>query len=221
MLATFCFVDIAGYTALTDSHGERAAADLVDGFTGLVHAAVDPLGTVQELSGDNAFLVFPDPMVAMQALSQLYRAIADKQDVPLVRAGLHHGAALLRAHRYFGSTVNIAARTAAQAVGGEILCTRAVADALLLHDWDGAASFEQRGPVAFKNLPEPIELVAITLTNLARRYVIDPVCQMQVNVRQADNSLFLRGRQWWFCSAACARRFEKTPDAFVHDRPGS
>ena len=24
--ATFCFVDIAGYTALTDSHGEVAAA---------------------------------------------------------------------------------------------------------------------------------------------------------------------------------------------------
>ena len=221
VLATFCFVDIAGYTALTDSHGERAAADLVDDFTGLVHAAVDRLGTVQELSGDNAFLVFPDPMVAMQALSQLYRAIADKRNVPLVRAGLHHGPALLRAHRYFGSTVNIAARTAAQAIGGEILCTRVVADALVLHDWGGAATFEQRGPVALKNLPEPIDLVAITLSNLTRRYVIDPVCQMQVDVRQANNSLFLGGRQWWFCSDACTRRFEKTPGAFLHDRPGN
>ena len=33
--ATFCFVDIAGYTALTDTHGERAAADLVDDFAGI------------------------------------------------------------------------------------------------------------------------------------------------------------------------------------------
>ena len=33
VVATFCFVDIAGYTALTDSHGEHAAADLVDAST--------------------------------------------------------------------------------------------------------------------------------------------------------------------------------------------
>ena len=221
VLATFCFVDIAGYTALTDSHGERAAADLVDNFNSLVRAAVEPFGTVQELSGDNAFLVFPDPVHALQALSQLYGAIADQQNLPLVRSGLHHGAALMRAQRYFGSTVNIAARTAAQAVGGEILCTRVVADALVLHDWGGAATFEQRGPVALKNLPEPIDLVAITLSNLTRRYAIDPVCQMQVDVRQANNSLFLGGRQWWFCSDACTRRFEKTPGAFLHDRPGN
>lgn len=218
VLATFCFVDIAGYTALTDSHGERAAADLVDNFNRLVHAAVDRLGTVQELSGDNAFLVFPDPVLALQALAQLYSAIADQQELPLVRAGLHHGPALLRAHRYFGSTVNLAARTAAQAVGGEILCTRAVVDALALHDWARTATFEHRGPVALKNLPEPIDLYAISMANLARRYEIDPVCQMQVEAQRDGNTIFLEGRQWWFCSSACAQRFEKTPDAFLPNR---
>ena len=221
VLATFCFVDIAGYTALTDSHGERAAADLVDNFNSLVRAAVDPFGTVQELSGDNAFLVFPDPVRALQALSQLYGAIADQQNLPLVRSGLHHGAALMRAQRYFGSTVNIAARTAAQAVGGEILCTRPVVDALALHDQHGTATVEHRGRVALKNLPEPIDLYAITLAQLARRYAIDPVCQMQVDARAGGNTVFLRGRQWWFCSSACAQRFEKTPDAFVPNRPAN
>ncbi len=219
VLATFCFVDIAGYTALTDSHGERAAADLVDNFNSLVRAAVDPLGTVQELSGDNAFLVFADPVRALQALVQLYGAIADQQDLPLVRAGLHHGPALLRANRYFGSTVNIAARTAAQAVGGEILCTRPVVDALALQDRTATATFEHRGPVVLKNLPEPIDLYAISLAHLARRYAIDPVCQMQVDARADGHSLLLQGRQWWFCSSACAQRFASTPDAFAPRRP--
>ena len=39
--ATFCFVDIAGYTALTDTHGEHAAADLVDEFGAMVRGSVE------------------------------------------------------------------------------------------------------------------------------------------------------------------------------------
>ena len=62
--ATFCFVDIAGYTALTDLHGEKAAADLVDEFSDLVRSSVEPSGHVQELIGDCTFLVFPNPVVA-------------------------------------------------------------------------------------------------------------------------------------------------------------
>lgn len=100
VVATFCFVDIAGCTALTDSHGERVAADLVEVFGNLVHGTVARDGRVQELTGDNAFLVFPDAVVAMQAIGTLYRGIAGRRDFPL------------RANRYFGSSVNIAARTA-------------------------------------------------------------------------------------------------------------
>ena len=49
--ATFCFVDIAGYTALTDTHGELAAADLVDDFAELIRTAAEPLGHLQSLIG--------------------------------------------------------------------------------------------------------------------------------------------------------------------------
>jgi len=128
--ATFCFVDIAGYTALTDTHGERAAADLVDDFADLIRTAVEPLGHLQSLVGDCAFFVFSDPVVAKNALLALYSSIADRQNFPVVRAGLHHGAALIRANRHFGSTINIAARVAAQATGGQILCTKCVAEIL-------------------------------------------------------------------------------------------
>src|SRR2546429_5966570 len=86
--ATFCFVDIAGYTALTDMHGELAAADLVDDFSELIRTSIEPLGQFQSLTGDCAFLVFPDPLVARDALSVLYESIADHRDFPIVRAGL-------------------------------------------------------------------------------------------------------------------------------------
>jgi class 3 adenylate cyclase len=41
---TFCFLDIAGYTALTDAHRETATADLVDHFAELIRTSVEPLG---------------------------------------------------------------------------------------------------------------------------------------------------------------------------------
>ena len=97
--ATFCFVDIAGYTALTDSHGEVAAADLVDDFSELIRKYVEPIGQIQELIGDCAFLIFPDPFAARDALSALYKVIANRTNFPIVRAGLHHGSALLRGNR--------------------------------------------------------------------------------------------------------------------------
>ena len=71
-------------------------------------------------------------MIAKAALvSSLYRSIADRQNFPrgTRRFAPWHGPGAWRTGR-FGSTVNIAARVAAQAVGGQILCTQHVADTL-------------------------------------------------------------------------------------------
>lgn len=212
--ATFCFVDIAGYTALTDSHGERAAADLVDEFTGLVRSAVRAPGTVQELSGDNAFVVFPDPVIALQAITLLCGSVAGLPHFPLLRIGLHHGPALLRSGRYFGSTINLAARTAAQARGGEILCTAAVA-ALVGSPEQAGCSVTPVGKIKLKNLPRKVELYRIALAAASPQRAIDPVCQMQVDAEAAASRCQFDGRWYWFCSDACQRRFVSAPSEFI------
>jgi adenylate cyclase len=212
--ATFCFVDIASYTALTDTHGERAAADLVDGFNRLIESAVAGRGHVQELSGDNAFLVFPDPVAAMQAIAILYREVAGLQAFPILRCGMHHGPALRRADRYFGSTINTAARIAAQATGGEILGTAPIAHALASSTGSNyaIASF---GSVKLRNLPQKVDLYRIALPGSSNPFAIDPVCQMQVDIRSATSSSQFDGRQYWFCSSPCFSRFTKAPSDFV------
>ena len=212
--ATFCFVDIAGYTALTDTHGELAAANLVDDFAGLIRTSVEPLGHLQSLVGDCAFFVFSDPIVAMNALSALYGSIADRQNFPVVRAGLHHGSALLRGNRHFGSTVNIAARVAAQATGGQILCTECVAQTL------GRANaldveIKPQGQVSLRNLPDPMELYEVVLSGTSRQYAIDPVCKMQVDTQRAVGDLVFNKKKYWFCSLACVERFAKRPASYT------
>jgi len=214
VVATFCFVDIAGYSALTESHGESAAADLVDGFTGLIQSAVGSLGKVQELSGDNAFLVFPHAGAALQSIAALYRQVAGMRDFPMLRTGLHHGNALCRRGRYFGSTINVAARIAAQARAGEILCSATVVQGI------DAASARQcevhpLGMVKLKNLPQRVDLYRIALSDTSRQFVIDPVCQMQVDPRRAAADGWFGAKQYWFCSAACARSFARAPSSFV------
>jgi class 3 adenylate cyclase len=212
--ATFCFVDIAGYTALTDSHGGHAAADLVDQFADLVDTSVGASGRLQSLTGDCAFLIFPDPLAAKQALSTLYQAIADRRNFPIVRAGLHHGHALLRADRHFGSTVNIAARVAAQAAGGQILCTQEVADSLRQAQATDIA-IEHLGSFALRNLPQSVDLYEIILSSCAREYAIDPVCKMQVDRRHAAGDLRFDKVTYWFCSLACVERFARDPSSYL------
>lgn len=212
--ATFCFVDIAGYTALTDQHGGLAAADLVDNFNKLVRTSVGPFGKIHELIGDCAFLVFANPLQAQQALCALYKLIADRHDFPVVRAGLHHGPALLRGNRYFGSTVNTAARVAAQASGGEILCTKQVAE-LLAPAGIPDIEIEHRRTIQLKNLPQPVDLFEIVLSAVSREYAIDPVCKMQVNTAHAAGHLHFNQNTYWFCSLSCVERFAGQPAAYV------
>jgi len=212
--ATFCFVDIAGYTALTNTHGEIAAADLLDDFAELIRTSVEPLGHLQSLIGDCAFLVFSDPLVAKDALVALYKLVADRQNFPIVRAGLHHGSALLRGNRHFGSTVNIAARVAAQATGGQILCTKDIAEILVQAELSDIA-VEHQGVVSLKNLPQPIDLYEIVLTGSARQYAIDPVCKMQVDKRRAAGDLHFNNKTYWFCSLSCVERFAREPSSYA------
>ena len=212
--ATFCFVDIAGYTALTDTHGELAAADLVDNFADLIRASVEPKGHLQSLVGDCAFLVFSDPIAARVALLVLYKQIADRQNFPIVRAGLHHGLALVRENRHFGTTVNIAARVAAQATGGQILCTKHVAE-MLIHAGISAVEVEHQGSASLKNLPQPIDLYEIVLPGSSRQYIIDPVCKMQVDKRHSAGNLNFNAKTYWFCSLLCVERFARQPSAYA------
>jgi class 3 adenylate cyclase/YHS domain-containing protein len=212
--ATFCFVDIAGFTALTDTHGEMAAADLVDDFCELVRKCIESRGELQSLIGDCAFLIFPDPVTAVRALSALYESIADRDNFPVIRTGLHHGPALSRDNRHFGTTVNLAARVAAQATGGHILCTQSVADRLPPAGMANVA-IQHHGLVSLRNLAQPMELYELIFSNFLREYAFDPVCKMQVDTQHAAGDLHFKQRRYWFCSLSCVERFVKQPTSYV------
>ncbi len=60
--ATFAFADIAGFTALTEAHGDEAAFALVADFRNAVKAELDSVhGEHVKTIGDALMLRIPDP----------------------------------------------------------------------------------------------------------------------------------------------------------------
>ena len=84
-----------------------------------------------------------------------FQALHDAR--PLPRIGMHYGEVLYRDGDYYGREVNQAARVAARAAGGEVVCTRPVVEQGGPH-----LQFERIGEVRLKGFSEPTELFLAT-----------------------------------------------------------
>ena len=209
--ATFCFVDIAGYTALTETHGDEAAADLVTLFGVLLENAARQRGKVLEIVGDGALMMCPDSGRAVEMVADLVRAASQVPHFPGLRAGLHKGYVLPRGGRFFGTTLNLAARIAAQAQGGQVLATRHVADAARAAE----IRVEHIGAFRPKNLTEQVELFELHVEEHRPERRIDPVCRMGVTREHVTSTLRLGDQDYWFCSPQCAEQFAANPALYL------
>jgi len=125
--STFLFADIAGFTALTEAHGDEDAADLAGHFCHAVSELVAAAGgEVVKTVGDAVMVRHPEPAQAVALGLQIAREVIAGHGFPTVRVGMHHGPAIEREGDWFGATVNVAARVAGLAGGGEVLVTSAV-----------------------------------------------------------------------------------------------
>ena len=210
---TFLFADLAGFTALTEAHGDVDAADVAARFTELARASLDPKSTLVKTIGDEAMIVSPDPLSATRTALRLAAAVHEEERFPGLRAGMHAGTYVERGGDYFGAVVNVAARVAAHARSGQILCTRPVATA--------AGSLEEAevrpaGRGHFKNVSEPVELFEIVdRSRESLDLAVDPVCHMRLDPATAPARLPYKDRVYLFCSFECARAFAERPETYA------
>jgi adenylate cyclase len=213
--ATFLFADIAGFTALTEAHGDEQAADLVADFCELIRAELPAFGGEHvKTIGDAILLRVPDPGQAVRLALRITHELMTGHGSPAVRVGLHHGSAVERDGDYYGAAVNLAARVSAEATGGEVLVSGQTA--ALAPTVEGVF-YEPRGRHALRNVREPVELfAAVRLGETdAQRLPIDPVCQMAVDPDHAPGRLVHAGTAYYFCTLTCAGEFAREPERFV------
>lgn len=123
-ITTIVFTDYEGFTRFTARRGDEAARELLD----LHHRTVGPIirsrgGRIVKKLGDGLLMSFPVPEAAVLAALEV---AATNQTELRLRAGIHHGEAVLLGDDLIGHDVNLAARVADSAKGGEILATTQV-----------------------------------------------------------------------------------------------
>ncbi|OLE22779.1 MAG: hypothetical protein AUG44_24060 [Actinobacteria bacterium 13_1_20CM_3_71_11] len=129
-LVTFLFTDIEGSTRLAQLLGAGYRAMLTEHRRLLRRTLTGSGGSPLFAEGDALFAVFPDAGAALAACAQAQRALAEHAwpvVKPLVRMGLHTGPAHPEDGEYSTPVVHRAARIAAAAHGGQVLCSAATA----------------------------------------------------------------------------------------------
>jgi len=106
--------------------------------------------------GDGFMLAFPDPCEALECAIDVQRAFAEREregsgELLRVRMGLHTGEVISEEGDYFGKNVILAARIAAQALGGEILVSSELRQAASDGSGDGLR-FDDGREVELKGL---------------------------------------------------------------------
>jgi class 3 adenylate cyclase len=126
---TLMFSDMEGFTAMTERLGDLKAREVIRQHNRIVREELALQGGYEvELQGDGFLLAFGSARRALHCAVGIQRAMGawseEHPEQPLrVRIGLHTGEALREADKFFGRTVILAARIAAQAQAGEILAS--------------------------------------------------------------------------------------------------
>ena len=149
-----CFLDISGYTRLTQERGDAAAARLAEDLGRIVgRASLEFGGRAVKWLGDGVMLHFPDPGQGTLAAVEMAERVTTA-GLPTAHVGLHAGPVIFQEGDYYGQTVNIASRIADYAPPDSVVVSQAVVEA----SGGTGLAFDGLGPVALKGLAEPIEL---------------------------------------------------------------
>ena len=143
-----CFLDITGYTRLTEERGDEAAADLAARLATLVRrSSQEHGGQPVKWLGDGVMFYFADPGHGVLAALDMVEGVATHA-LPPAHVGIHAGPVVFQEGDYFGRTVNIAARIAEYARPGEVLVSQEVVDAAA----GTPVTFTEIGPVELKGV---------------------------------------------------------------------
>ena len=214
-MPTFLFADLAGFTALTETHGDDDATDVVARFYDLARASLTGEARLIKTIGDAVMIVADEPPAAVSTALRLFATVPGEPGFPALRVGLHSGSAVERSGDYFGAAVNLAARITAYARSDQILCTNTVAESIRNSN---LAVIHSAGIVSFKNMAQPVAL--FELEDLQRHIThreIDPVCRMGLDPDTAPARLPFRDQLYHFCSFACAQKFTQAPEIYAKD----
>ncbi len=150
-----CFLDLVGYTRLTEERGDQAAAELVESLAVLVRRSSRVHGGAPaKWLGDGVMFHFREPAGAVLAALRMVEELPEA-GLPPAHVGVAAGPVVAQGGDYFGRTVNLAARIAGRAGAGQVLVSQRVVEA----DPPQDVAYVDVGEVQLKGFPGPMRLL--------------------------------------------------------------
>ena len=194
--------DLSGYTALTETHGAKIAADLIDKYIHIAKNCLVGDSKLHQITGDEIMFVSNCPDNLLATALNLEAHTTKEENFLQVHGGLHFGKVLKRADNYFGSTVNLASRIATNATAGAFWCSDDFVNSL---KDTSICAFKSKGMQLFKNINGHKEIFEVSIEKTKINY-IDPVCRMLIvdpqNAIHHPNEDAL-----YFCSSQCLEEY--------------
>jgi class 3 adenylate cyclase len=161
------FADISGSTRLFETLGDATArVKVAECLSTLTDVVTEHNGKVIKTIGDEIMCTFPTSDDAAEASCEMHEVL--EEDVTegvsgststlSIRVGIHYGPAILEGGDVYGDAVNVAARMAAQAKGGQIITTQSTVE-LLAPVLRASTRFVDRAPI--KGKKEEIDIFEI------------------------------------------------------------
>ncbi len=152
------FIDLVGFTPLSQQLDAPQLADVVDEFEARASdIVVGQAGRVVKLIGDEVMFVTVTAEAACEVALELVEAFIGEGSAVMPRGGLAFGNLLARGGDYYGEIVNLASRIADLAVPYEVLVTAETRDAAA----SSTLNFAPAGRRMLKGFAEPVELFAL------------------------------------------------------------
>jgi adenylate cyclase len=149
------FVDLVGYTRLTEERGDAAAAELAGTLAVLVDRSSREHGGVPvKWLGDGVMVHFREPAGAVLSALGMVRKLPEA-GLPPAHVGIAAGPVVTQGGDYFGRTVNLAARIAAQAGAGQVLVSGSVTES----PPPRGVAFAEVGEVRLQGFVRPVRLL--------------------------------------------------------------
>ena len=190
--------DLSGYTALTETHGSIAAADLIDKYVEIVENCLVGDSEIHERTGDEIMIVSSSPDFLLATALMIGKHTSNEENFLQVHGGLHYGKALKRANSYFGSAINLTSRIAAKANAGTYWCSEDFVNTL---SDKSLFTLTAKGKHLFKNVSKEKELFELC-TEDRKTFYIDPVCRMLI-LDPKNAILHPNEGDQYFCSSDC------------------
>jgi class 3 adenylate cyclase len=150
-----CFLDLVGYTRLTEEHGDQVAAGLAEALAVLVNRSSREHGGVPvKWLGDGVMVHFRDPARAVLAALGMVEQLPEA-GLPPAHVGVAAGPVVVQGGDYFGRTVNLAARIAAYASASRVLVSERVAE----RTPPQGVTFVELGQVQLQGIARPVPLL--------------------------------------------------------------